>query len=273
MHQKDSFTDPVNYRDNGLIAIDSLDRNLSAYPEANNYVIKLPENIRNVDAIELLSLQMTRTETNVNSGNNTFYINDTTLVTLTIGEVSSGANLATDMQTQIRTATSDNNYSVSYTNNRIVISHTSLDFIITVTEGFARLSGIYGTGERGSGTLSSGTVTPLTLTASRGINLKGTPYAVISINDYEKIVSPCQALHKSFITVPMENKAVGDRFMISGNEKENRGSIYILNNNQKNIFEFRVKITRPDGSLYTTDGSDHIFIFRTLRNSYHDYNS
>lgn len=272
MHQRDSFTEPINYRDNGLIAIDSLDRNLVAYPEANDYVIKLPENIRNVDAIELLSLQMTRSETNVHSGNNTFYINDI-IVTLTVQEISSGANLATEMQTQIRTATSDNNYSVSYTNNRIVISHSAQDFIITTSEGFARLSGIYGTGERGAGTISSGTVTPLTLTASRPIDLNGTPYVVISINDYGKITSPSQALQKSFITVPMENKAVGNRFMISGNEKENRGSIYILSNNQKNIFEFRIKITRPDGSLYTTDGTDHIFMFRILRNSYHDYNS
>ena len=268
MHQRDSFTEPINYRDNGLIAIDSLDRNLAAYPEANDYVIKLPENIRNVYAIELLSLQMTRSETNVHSGNNTFTSNNGTTFTMDIEEISSGANLATSIQTALQAV--DGSYTVNYTNNRIVVSHSTSDFSFSVTESFARLTGLYGTGERGSGTLVSSSTS---LTASRPIDLNGTPYVVISINDYGKITSPSQALQKSFITVPMENKAVGNRFMISGNEKENRGYIYILSNNQKNIFEFRIKITRPDGILYTTDGTDHIFMFRILRNSYHDYNS
>lgn len=268
MNQRDSFIDPVNYRDNGLIAIDSLDRNLTAYPEANDYVVKLPENIRNVDAIELLSLQMTRSETNVNSGNNTFTSNNGTTFTLDVAELSSGANLATSIQTALQAV--DASYTVSYTNSRIVISHSSSDFSFSVTESFAKLTGLFGTGERGSGTLTSSSNS---LTATRPIDLNGTPYVVISINDYNKIKSPSQALQNSFITVPMENKTVNTRFMIAGNEKENRGSIYILNNNQKNIFEFRIKITRPDGSLYTTNGSDHIFMFRILRNSYHDYNS
>ena len=69
-----NITHPTNFRDNYIIVVDSLDRDTSKYPLPNDYVVKMPVNLRNTDTIEIMSLQLTRTETNVNSGNKSFSV-------------------------------------------------------------------------------------------------------------------------------------------------------------------------------------------------------
>ena len=94
---------------------------------------------------------------------------------------------------------------------------------------------------------------------------------ILAINDYERIVSPSNTLQKAFLTVPMESRNVGDRFVICNDEKEKKG-LYILSNNQINMYEFRVRLLRPDGTLYDTNGVDHVLVFRLFRNNWKDYN-
>jgi hypothetical protein len=223
-----------------------------------------------------MSLQLTRTETNVNSGNKTFSVTvggTTYSVTLTEEEVSSGTNLATALQSAIRTATSDNNFTATYSSStgKITIANSGASFTITVTEGSARLIGLLGTGYRGAGTISS-SGGGNSIVGTRNVDLSGTPYIILVLNDYDRVVSASTHAEKSFLVIPMEDKAVGTRFIICGDEKEKKG-IYLLSNNQKNIHEMRVKFLRPDGSLYDFKGVDHLITFRVYRNDYHDYNS
>lgn len=271
------ITTPNNFRDNYILVVDSLDRDVSKYPNPNNYVVKLPVNLRNADTIELMSLQLTRSETNVNSGNKSFSVTiggNTYTATLTEEEVSSGTNLATSVQTAIRTATSDNNFTVSYssTTRKLTISHPSSTFSVTVGESSAKLLGLLGTGIRGAGTISATGAGPYTIVGSRIIDLSGTPYIILNINDYDRVLSASNDAQKSFLVVPMENYLVGQRFVICGDEKEKKG-IYILTNNQKNLFELRVTFKRPDGSFYDFAGTDHLMSFRVYRHDFHDYSS
>jgi len=274
------ITTPNNFRDNYILVIDSLDRDIAKYSTPSEYVVKLPVNLRNTDTIELMSLQLTRTETNVNSGNKSFSVTisaTTYTVTLTEEDIASGANLASYVQTAIRTATGDNTFTVTYssTTRKLTIGHPTTIFSIDVGENSARLLGMLATtGFRGAGSITASAIGggAYAIAGTRIVDLSGTPYLILTMNDYDRVLSPSNAAQKSFLVVPMENYTVGQRFVICGDEKEKKG-IYILTNNQKNLFELRVSFKRPDGSLYDFAGVDHVMTFRVYRHDFHDYNS
>jgi hypothetical protein len=314
------ITAPNNFRDNYVVVLDSLDRDLAKYPDPANYVIALPETLRNVETIELMSFQITRTETNVNSGNNKFkiiqyhkvenqpnpsasYVYD---ITIPITEYETVGDFVNALQDAFDTALTNlgspqlfpeyTNAIIDYppnafvseldsTTNKIKISCSwqlqnfpgNVSFDIQVGEGAAKLLGISGTGPRGSGVIRSPPYDPInttnpSITGRNAIDLAGIPYLILYLNDYERIIAPGSKAHKNFLVVPMENHPVGKRFIISGDQKEKKG-IYILTNNQKNIYEMRVTIRRPDGTLYDFKGTDHLLIFRVFRHDFRDFNS
>jgi len=271
-------TNPLSIRDNTIIVLDSLDRDIAKYPEPNNYVIKLPENIRNAETIELMSLQLTRSETNVNSGNNKLKItiNSTQyLLEITEGEISSGTDLALAIQTAINlnpTLKTAYGFTATFTTRLVIANNSSTTpFTIFVEENSAKLFGLLGNGTRGKGTITSVVNNGYhKIIGNRNIDITGTPYLILNINDYTRVVSASNEAHKSFYIIPMEKYIVGQRFVMSGDEKEKKG-LYILSNSQQNMFEMRVSFKRPDGSLYDFKGIDHVFTFRVYRNDYKDY--
>lgn len=101
------------------------------------------------------------------------------------------------------------------------------------------------------------------------VSFNGTPYVILTLNDYTRVISSSYSANKSFLVIPMERYNVGDRFIITGDEKEKKG-IYILTNSQKNVFEIRVTLKRPDGSLYDCKGVDHLMSFRIYRDDCRD---
>ncbi len=272
------ITTPLSIRDNTVIVLDSLDRDILKYPEPNNYVIKLPENIRNAETIEMMSLQLTRTETNINSGNNKFKISinlaEYTLQ-LAESEVASGADLALAIQSAINLnpiLKITYGFTATFSDKLIIANNsTTLSFTIFVEENCAKLFGINGTGVRGKGTVASVVSEGYhKIIGKRNIDISGTPYLILNVNDYTRVVSASNEAHKSFYIIPMEKHPVGQRFLVSGDEKEKKG-IYMLSNSQQNMFEMRVSFKRPDGSLYDFRGIDHIFTFRIYRNDFKDY--
>lgn len=291
------ITTPNNFRDNYVVVIDSLDRDLAKYPDPANYVIALPETLRNVETIELMSFQLTRAETNVHSGNNKFKIVEVRKtranppvinfsgvypIEIAIGEYATGSLLVNAINTEFNKPPQNQHtaYVASIdSEGKLTISHSGafngddISFGTEVTEGSAKLLGIAGTGTRGSGLIEAKfSGTNVNLTGKKSIDLGGVPYLILYLNDYERIVAPGSKAHKNFLVVPMENHPVGKRFIISGDQKEKKG-IYILTNNQKNMYEMRVSIRRPDGSLYDFKGTDHLLIFRIYRHDYRDFNS
>ena len=150
-----------------VIVIDSLDRDLTKYPNPNEYVIKLPDVIRNIESIELMTLQLTRTETNVNSGNNTFKltINATTYaIAIPIAEYADYASLVTALTTQLNAATSGFTVTYDASIRRLQITHTSR-FTIEIRESCSKLLGLICVGgTRGAGTIDSTSTSLYTVT-------------------------------------------------------------------------------------------------------------
>jgi hypothetical protein len=61
--------------------------------------------------------------------------------------------------------------------------------------------------------------------------------------------------------IPLESKRYMDRFVINNDEKEKKGK-YKLMDQQRTLHQFRVRFTRPDGSLYDFNGVDHHITFK-----------
>lgn len=262
-----------NHRDNTVIIIDSLDRDLTKYPNPNTYVIKMPYILRKAESIELLTLQLTRTETNVNSGNNTFILTMNNIkytIIIPEAELLSGTSLATTLQNAFALVvpSSITIFNVTYLRKLTITNTENIPFTITVNENVSRLLGIIGKGIRGEGIVESSSTG--VMQGTRLIDLNGTPYLILSINDYERILSPSNNMQSNFLTIPMENYAFGERFLINSNEKERNG-VYILTNSQNNIFELRISFKRPDGSLYDFHGVDHLITIKVSRDNQRDY--
>ena len=57
-----------------IVSVDSSDRDKALHPHANNYSILLPNPLRNVESVELLSAEIPNSGYGVSSSNNVFYI-------------------------------------------------------------------------------------------------------------------------------------------------------------------------------------------------------
>lgn len=265
--------------------IDSLDRDFLKYPNPANYVIKPIHELRNVDTIELMTLQLVKSEPNINSGNSTFQIiySGTTytfsLQTTTnppvYQEIVSGTTIQSLIASQISSFGIPLTCSFSSTPgslSTIGFTSTTGPFSLVLTEYMSMLLGIIVPGgARGAGTVASTLIsTTHTISGTRPINLSGVPYISLYVNDYERLKGSGSMVDGSYFTIPLENKAYNTRFLITNDEKEKKG-IYYLKGNQRVIREFRIRFTRPNGSLYDFQGTEHFMVFRITRKENKDY--
>lgn len=252
---------PKNHREAMDVIIDSNDRDKNSYPNPADYVIKLPFTIRGVKYIELMSMQLTRTESAVNSGNNTFtYTTEGSsyTITLPVGDYASNEQdcIVRLVKKALRTIRSTIEVLRTDTYKLQIID--TVPFTVSIPEGTSSLLGI------SPGTIASelDTVTNMyKLTGTRIINTQGIPYIIFYVNDYTRIVSPSNQLNRAYMLIPLESKRYMDRFIINNDEKEKKGKFKLMDQ-QRTIHQFRIRFTRPDGSLYDFNGVDHHITFK-----------
>lgn len=84
-----------------LVEIDSSQRDVTEYPDPNNYVIKFNRPLYNISKISLVSIFLPLSQYTINTGNNTLKY-DSIVVPLTKRDYSNGTELAANIQTDIR---------------------------------------------------------------------------------------------------------------------------------------------------------------------------
>jgi len=256
-----------------FIVMDSADRKNPVSSTPSDYVYSLPTTLRNVFSIELLSLQMIRADPNLYADILPIQVtvnNTTTTCMLTQTEVTSGSQLASIIQTALIVA--DPSFLVTYSSvsNRMNIT-CPRSFSISIVSGLSRLSGFVGDGYRGGGNISSVLLNGVyKINGMRVVDLLCEPYLIMYINDYDRNTSASSAIENSYIIIPMEERKWMQRFIMCNDEKEKKGT-YLLTGNQTRLSDIRVKFTRPDGSLYNFQGTDHQITFRVNRNGHKDY--
>lgn len=107
--------------------IDSRDRNYSHYPDPNKYVIKLSEDIHDVQSVELLSFDVPFTKYFINSSNNTFYYkigSDSTINEFSIdeGDYETVGELVSELNTKATSVSAPFTFSELVKQKKIKIS-------------------------------------------------------------------------------------------------------------------------------------------------------
>jgi hypothetical protein len=260
---------PKNHRDTLDIVIDSKDRDQVAYPNSADYVIKLPFVIHRAKYIEFMSLQLTRTEPTVHSGNNQFLYTvggqDYT-ITLPMNDYSFGDQdcLVRALKKAVRQV--QTTVEVSRTDRMLLQLRDTVPFSLSMNESTAKLLGlpwnpadsspiqtVAATLENGGGAY--------VISGTRMMDMTGTPYLILYLNDYVRVISPTNQLNRAYMLIPMESRRYMDRFIISNDEKEKKSKFKLMDQ-QRSIHQFRVRFTRPDGSLYDFNGIDHHLVLK-----------
>jgi hypothetical protein len=269
---KSSHPKPKNHRDSWDIVIDSKDRDVSIYPNPADYVIRLPTVFHRVKYIEFMSLQLTRTEPTVHSGNQQFLytVNGTDYtITLPMNDYTFGDQdcLVRAVKKALRQVQST--VQVSRTDRMLFQISDQVPFSITVNESTAKLLGLPWSPtlndplQTFTATLDAGAGpgTTYTLRGTRMMDLTGIPYLILYINDYTRVISPSNPLNRAYMIIPMESRRYMERFIVSNDEKEKK-SRFKLMDQQRTLSQFRIRFTRPDGSLYDFNGMDHHLVFK-----------
>lgn len=268
-----------------MITIDSADRNQVSYPNPADYTYKLPQSIRNAETVELMMFQMVRAEGSVNSGNSTFTLikgATTSTVAIPLGTYTYGVTgSANDFTVALASALNSASSGFSVTSNNIAttgavtISNAST-FHIVINSMNSRLLGIAArydpsgvsnvTGfERGAGMANATVINGgYGITGTKTPDMNGEPYVILSINDYHPNVSVSTPMQNGFITIPLENQAIGNRFSVSNDLKEKKG-VFKLGPTQTKLDQIKIQIARADGSLYDFKGYDHQIVLRIMR--------
>ena len=259
------------------INIDSAERDQFHTTTPSQYVYRLPATLRNVARIELMMFQMTRAEPNLSSGMLDFQLvrgSAAATCTLPEGEVPDGASLAALVQSALRTAPDASTFTATFdaARHRLSINGTGPFSLVVTSPRLARVLGVHGDGERGSGIVVAQQVASgaYQIKGTRAVDLAGEPYILMYVNDFDRNTGATTAIQNSYIMVPLENQAFMQRFLMCNDEKEKKGT-YHLTGNQTSISDLRIRFTRPDGSPYDFQGIDHQIVFKVTRCGNKDY--
>lgn len=268
----------MSHSANILITIDSADRDTSVYPRSSEYTYPLATSIRNAATIEVMTFQMVASEQVINPSNNTFQITSgstTSTCTIPIGNWTTTSNLDVALQTALSTATpSAPTITTAITaTGRFALTSTVAPFSLTISASLSRILGFVAPGSnRGAGTIASTLVAPSTntITGNKAIEPTTIPYVLMYVNDYEMNTGITIPTQTSFLLVPLENKALGQRFIICNDLKEKKGC-FRLTGGQHKIDNLKIRFTRPDGTPYDFNGTDHQIVFRVTKVDCKDY--
>ena len=251
---------------------------MAVYPNPSTYTYQLPSSIRNVHSIEIMSFQLCNADGVINDSNKVF--------TLNVDGVSSEVQLSaddlyteTDLVTRLRDALAlaDARFGASnalFINaDRRLVLQIDVPFSLRISESFSRVFGFRGESSSGFGR-GAGTCTATydgTHYILRGTKMPepwGEPYMLLFLNDYERNYGITVQAQSSYMAIPLENKPQYTRFIMTNDEKEHKGR-YLLNGDT--ITNFKIRFTRPDGSLYDFKGIDHQMVVRVTKGDQRNY--
>lgn len=274
--------------------IDSRKRNVSRYPNPNNYRIRLPR-IKNVVQIELLAASIPKGDTNVHAGNNTFCINYNGTdydITLPVGQYDLGAGTipgpASDLLLALKTALDT---ATGGTFDIELVAPTSSpnsnQQVLRISAGasfyFKFGSEIASSANELLGFARANTVNGVTVDGLYAPNMNGDPeYIIMSINpnpeermddrvrtnalDSFQITSDEESLLKeTFAVIYFDNNAnkASGGIVKSLKGKDFDPKVYTFDlQNRTNIDVLHIQFKICGGQYYNFNGAEHSLIFK-----------
>lgn len=241
------------------VILDSATRDRTRFPDPNTYVQRLPKVLRDVESVEIMTLQVPRGESNVHTGNHRMDVQlegSTTSVNVPVGQYTTAADLVAALQSALQTV--DPLFEVTHDNipARIKLRHPTSPFTLILRGSMPRLLGF-------ATTRLEVTEPNQSLRSSQPMDLSAEPYALLYLNDYERYESSSDVLSRAFCIVPFEEKPWRARMLLGGQELEKKG-LFLLNRSHRNVSDFTIRFLRPDGSPYDFMGMDHQIVLRVI---------
>lgn len=257
------------------LVIDSRDRDMTKYPNSNDYVINLDTTFRDIVSLELLNLVVAKGEETINNNNNTFTFAESqqqlddqqyTTVTIPSGQYDETSLLSTLAQEMTNASKNATTYTLTPDSKtgRLILNGTG-----GTGDAFAVISGSTGQYQQGNisrmlglqpgisnGTISNGQVS---LSGNKSVNLNGEDYIVMVIDDISNNHGSNGSLQGSFAHIVLADIGYGQYKHLRGVDWGR--CLVRFNPIRPTIFKFHIRFKRGDGRLYDFGGFENSMVF------------
>jgi len=198
---EDSFKSENEYIKTDTIVIDSRDRDTIIYTSNSNYQIDLDEEYKNILSVELVSIDIPKTQYLINSTNNLLYFKINGFeytATVPIGNYTID-ELLVALKSSMDTL-SGNTFTLSKSSltNKITISVSTSTFDLQFVDKTNQIGKLLGF-------LTSSDLEELTTTtAPNQYNLNGPTYIILHINEFENLFGKKSSIKKGFAKIPLD---------------------------------------------------------------------
>lgn len=256
---QDSFSKTSEHIKNQVVVIDSRDRDISSYPSNSNYQIDLDEEYKNILSVELVSIDIPKTQYLINNSNNLLYfkisgITYTTTVVMgnyTITELLSA--LKTSMDTLSSQVFTISNSTIT---NKITISVAVGTFdllFVDKTQHMGKLLGF-------DTTIDYETKT--TQVAPNQYNLNGPTYIILHINEFENLFGKKSSVKKGFAKIPLDTIQTEYKYF------KNTQDYHVIKNFSPplaKLAQLNIRFLNYDGEEYDFGGLEHSMVLKIKR--------
>jgi len=273
------FKNKNEYLKTDIIVIDSRDRDRIAYPSNSNYQIDLDEEYKNILSVELLSIDIPKTQYLINNTNNVLYFNinggSTLIATVPIGNYTI-SELLIALKLTMDTVSGEI-FTITYselTNKITLLSGVSFDLIFSTISydeinDPSHLSPIYTEKTNNIGQILGFPITnnvtvPLSTPyiAPNQYNLNGPTYVILHINEFENLFGKKSSIKKGFAKIPLD--ATQSEYKYFKNTQDYH-VIKEFSPALAKLGQLNIRFLNYEGGEYDFGGLEHSIVLKIIR--------
>lgn len=256
---EDSFSKSSEYIKNDTIVIDSRDRDTLIYTSNSNYQIDLDEEYKNVLSVELISIDVPKTQYLINENNNLLYFNSNGFeytATVPIGNYTID-DLLIALKNSMDTVSS-NTFTISNSTltNKITISIATSTFdlsFVDKTNHMGKLLGFITTSDITGQSSVIGT---------NQYNLNGPTYIILHINEFENLFGKKSSIKKGFAKIPLDATQTEYKYF------KNTQDYHVIKEFSPplaKLAQLNIRFLNYEGEEYDFGGLEHSMVLKIRR--------
>ena len=255
---QDSFSKTSEHIKNEIVVIDSRDRDITSYPINSNYQIDLDEEYKNILSVELVSIDIPKTQYLINNTNNLLYFKvsgniytaTVTMGNYTITELLSALKASMDpLSSQTFTITNS-----TITNKITIAAGTTFDLLfVDKTQHMGKLLGFNTT---------SNIIGQSTVVAPNQYDLNGPTYMILHINEFENLFGKKSSVKKGFAKIPLDTTQTEYKYF------KNTQDYHVIKEFTPplaKLSQLNIRFLNYDGEEYDFGGLEHSMVLKIRR--------
>jgi len=256
---EDSFTKESEYIKTDTIVIDSRDRNTLIYTSNSNYQIDLDEEYKNILSVELVSINVPKTQYLINENNNLLYF--------VSGGSSYTATVPIGNYTIDELLVALKNSMDSLQSNTFTITHSTLTNKITISISLNTFDLKFVDKKNHMGKLlgfitTSDIIGQSSQTAPNQYNLNGPTYIILHINEFENLFGKKSSVKKGFAKIPLDATHTEYKYF------KNTQDYHVIKDFSPplaKLAQLNIRFLNYDGEEYDFGGLEHSMVLKIRR--------